>query len=1024
MADQDYRLAQLWKWITQTDKPAARIRVELPPPNPKAFAIKEVIAREGQHIRSLCALRNVRDRLNPIPKPGERLPLESAAPERFGLAFSGGGIRSAAVNLGLVQALARSGFLRQAHYISGVSGGGYTLGWLTAWTTRVGFDAVEDQLSANSAWPNSQLPTRPGFRRYLEPNPVHYLRRYVSYLVPRSGLGSGDTLAAGAIYLRNLLLVQTMVASALICIFALLQMGAPSILWPKLINGIGRPWFVLAGEIFLVVLALVAWYALDLLGRNADPDKRKYWATIARVCGFCVCLAIWLGLPAYLRSCLSNGEVLLKSAFWIAGFFALEFAITLIQTLRLGGNEVLEGVCPQDAWWARVLAAIGAAALGMLLLVGFRSWLDTGDATSISMSYVILGLPSILLAASLISFFQVGLFGDAFPDAKREWLGRMAGYFLYFAAITGIVMFVAMQGTACMEWMFVTKHPTWGSTITKWVLPGGWIATTVGGLFAARSSQTGKDGKGTNNGAMEALASVAPSVFLFGLMLLLSWATYLLALQLHSGDYLAFSKHVTATATAAAAKCSPITTSLPSQIEHLLHWFQTELSPPLLALLGLSVLSGGLACLLGLRVSVNEFSLHLFYRNRLVRTFLGASNINARTNISTRRPDPFTGFTLDDDHYLGSLRQGKFDGPYPMWCTALNLTGGEDLAWQKRKASSFIYSPLFCGWDYMPTSTARIKGNAYREVAACTDVGESSGEGYGGKGGAPLIGTAMAASGAAVSPNWGYHTKPAVAALLAIFNVRIGWWAGNPLDPVGYKKYAPGIAYFLSELLGSANEEKEYVYLSDGGNFENLGLYELVRRRVKYIIVCDADSDPDYEFGDLANAIEKCRVDFGVQIEMNDYTKIAPDEKTRRSATHFAIGMIHYLPQTAAEEAQGTSPGVLLYIKSSITGDEPAQVLGQQSAGSRFPHDETLNQFFNETQFEAYRALGEHMGAFLETRYTLFLTSNGGTMPAPAGMAPEQRAEFVRMFFNSFLIKAWTDPSLLGTIVTPAKKES
>ena len=92
--------------------------------------------------------------------------------------------------------------------------------------------------------------------------------------------------------------------------------------------------------------------------------------------------------------------------------------------------------------------------------------------------------------------------------------------------------------------------------------------------------------------------------------------------------------------------------------------------------------------LLGWRVSVNEFSLNLFYRNRLVRTFLGASNINARTGRSTRQPDPFTGFTLDDDHYLGSLRQGKFNGPYPMWCAALNLTGGEDLAWQKRKASS------------------------------------------------------------------------------------------------------------------------------------------------------------------------------------------------------------------------------------------------------------------------------------------------------------------------------------------------
>ena len=190
-------------------------------------------------------------------------------------------------------------------------------------------------------------------------------------------------------------------------------------------------------------------------------------------------------------------------------------------------------------------------------------------------------------------------------------------------------------------------------------------------------------------------------------------------------------------------------------------------------------------------------------------------------------------------------------------------------------------------------------------------------------------------------------------------------------------------------------------------------MYELVRRRVKYIIACDADSDPAYEFGDLSNAIEKCRVDFGVQIEMGEYMKIAPDEKTRLSATHFAVGMIRYLPQSAAEEAYGTEPGVLVYIKRSITSDEPAQVLGQRSAGSSFPHDETLNQFFNETLFEAYRALGEHMGAILERAYTTFRATGSMVMPAPRDMAPEQRADYVRVFFDCLLTKAWKDITLL-----------
>lgn len=214
----------------------------------------------------------------------------------------------------------------------------------------------------------------------------------------------------------------------------------------------------------------------------------------------------------------------------------------------------------------------------------------------------------------------------------------------------------------------------------------------------------------------------------------------------------------------------------------------------------------------------------------------------------------------------------------------------------------------------------------------------------------------MAASGAAISPNWGYHTSRSVAALLAVFNVRIGWWTGNPRRNDSWHKYAPGAYYLTAELLGSTGDAGKYVYLSDGGHFENLGIYELVRRRMKYIIACDADADPNYIFEDLANAVEKCRRDFGVEIEI-DTSEIKPNKKTQLSKSHFAAGKINY-PASANTPA---CAGVLLFFKSSLTGDEPADVLGRRSVDSRFPHDTTVNQFFNETQFEAYRALGEHM---------------------------------------------------------------
>ena len=317
-----------------------------------------------------------------------------------------------------------------------------------------------------------------------------------------------------------------------------------------------------------------------------------------------------------------------------------------------------------------------------------------------------------------------------------------------------------------------------------------------------------------------------------------------------------------------------------------------------------------------LRLDANEFSMHLFYRNRLVRAFLGASNLrNQDAGIRGRIPSPFTGFAFDDDVCLQELSslwprsqlyggkpevftgeaKDRYDGPYPIWGTALNLTTGEGLAWQKRKAASFIYSPLYCGWDFItqhPQGVEQPHAGTHFEQAETSDCAKlhkclhayrgtgsfhydegsaqahaSQPEGmpklvsrtpYTGLGCGPFIGTAMAASGAAISPNWGYHTSPSVAALLALFNIRIGWWTGNPRRQDAWNKYAPNASYLVAkELFGKADDASEYVYLSDGGHFENLGIYEMVRRQMTYIIACDADADPKYEFGDLANAVDE-----------------------------------------------------------------------------------------------------------------------------------------------------------------------
>jgi len=135
----------------------------------------------------------------------------------------------------------------------------------------------------------------------------------------------------------------------------------------------------------------------------------------------------------------------------------------------------------------------------------------------------------------------------------------------------------------------------------------------------------------------------------------------------------------------------------------------------------------------------------------------------------------------------------------------------------------------------------------------------------------------MAISGAAVNPNMGSFSTSAAAFLLTAFNVRLGWWIGNPRHNGRWNQSSPktGIFYLLAELTGSTNDERGFVNLSDGGHFENLGIYELVRRRCKYIIACDGSQDSEFAFEDLGNAIRKCDADFGAEIEI-DLSQIRP----------------------------------------------------------------------------------------------------------------------------------------------------
>jgi hypothetical protein len=271
---------------------------------------------------------------------------------------------------------------------------------------------------------------------------------------------------------------------------------------------------------------------------------------------------------------------------------------------------------------------------------------------------------------------------------------------------------------------------------------------------------------------------------------------------------------------------------------------------------------------------------------------------------------------------------------------ALNLVSGDKLAWQQRQAESFTVSPLHCGSPYLGYRDAREYGDAERGIT---------------------LGTAVTISGAAASPNMGYHSSPALAFLLTMFNVRLGWWLGNP-GAAGQQTFTaanPDSALDLiwREAAGLTNDSFPWVYLSDGGHFENLGLYEMVLRRCRTIVVSDAGCDPKFTFEDLGNAIRKIRMDLGIPIEISHMYMHPRDPE--EPGNYCGIGEILY----RAVDGEDAVNGKLIYVKPAVYRDEslPKDVFNYARECTDFPHESTGDQWFSESQFESYRMLGRHV---------------------------------------------------------------
>jgi hypothetical protein len=384
------------------------------------------------------------------------------------------------------------------------------------------------------------------------------------------------------------------------------------------------------------------------------------------------------------------------------------------------------------------------------------------------------------------------------------------------------------------------------------------------------------------------------------------------------------------------------------------------------------------ALLSGYLVNANYISLHRFYRDRLMEAFMPMPQ-----SISGNRVDKATGANIEE---LRDISDPDTGAPYHLVNTNLILTESKNSLYRRRGGDNFVMSRIYCGGDaggYQPT----VKFS----------------------GGDMTLATAMTISGAAANPNSGWAgtgatRRRSVSWLMSLLNIRLGYFVRNRNAPkfLWYSGKPSHFDVMASSIgLSPLSEKGKWFQLSDGGHFENLAIYELIRRRCRLIVVSDAGADPDFQFGDLQNTVRRVSQDFGVNVEFgqpfydrDEYVKafdkadgagkpvalgesqvydhwrnrvssLVPRRETGfpvngTAADHgYIIGRIKY-PARGTETPE--EEGVIVYVKAVMLDGLSLETRGYKTDHPAFPHEPTSDQFFDPAQFEAYRELGNAIG--------------------------------------------------------------
>ncbi len=814
--------------------------------------------------------------------------------QQAALCLSGGGIRSAAFALGVLQALARKQLLARFHYLSTVSGGGYIGGWLTALIYARGgdVDEVQQMLADRKA-----------------PAQIGNLRQYTNYLTPQPGAASPDTWTGIILWVRNVIINWLIFAPALFAIALVpaiyrdaIQVIAPSLGWPLFLLGlIGLGIAVYCGANNMPSHAPPAEVARFARQRTGEQQARlvQRWIVLPLLAWAFIVPVV--AAPS-LRPIMPYGAVWPELIPFVS--FLVMVGAYLIAALR-------EPAQPERIFFRNFIWWVLASAIASIVLaIGLDMGLDQRPDL-----IAVLGPLWVTLAHLLESLFYVALRREAFRgDLDREWLARLSA-----VKVVPTLLWAIFAAVCLLLPPLVLDN--WSSRFWPWVL--GTFGTLTGPVAAylARTAAASLGVGTAKNGSALTLPLnilIAIATAIFAALLFLSLARF--------GDIV-------------VDVFAPV---------------HADVVPPLrlpvdLLVFAVALLVSWWFCR---RINVNRFSMHAVYRNRLVRAFLGS----ART---VREPDAFTGLDARDNPRMTDLftrPNGSNRALFPVINLALNLVAGRNNAWAERKAESFTVTPLACGAAYLHRTEDVQAGKPPRGAYAATSryAGDERETGPADLGDGMTLGTAITISGAAVSPNMGYYSAPATAFLMSLFNVRLGAWLANPAgaSAIELRQPKPPNALFtlLRETLGRTDDRSREVYLSDGGHFENLGLYEMVRRRCRHIVVVDAGADPGTDFADLGNAVRKAFIDQNIEIRFEPPVSIGSRTKPAKPALNYAYAKVIY-PEGGE--------GELIYIKPCYPDDVPIDVRAYGSASDLFPHESTLEQWFGESQFESYRRLGD-----------------------------------------------------------------